>query len=239
MCSLHLHVAGMITSPTIFWFCLHTTMSTSNKEITVAGYKYREYRGYGRVPDALHPLSVPRDISLDISHPYRVFIRHPNEWIEWILMLCTAEVPHPTMNRIVLPTVQRFSWVASSSLKHHTDALMSRLGGRIDCANTHVAIILNGENNSNSIPKPIPLKTLPVTIDHDGDSSSSNLSSMSLSESDPHPVSPRQRSDTVMSVDRPPALSLSDRCAAMRAANAHIYQQTRSSPRMSQNKDYN
>ena len=154
-------------------------------------------------------------------------------------MARTAEVPHPTMNRIVLPTVQRFSWVASSSLKHHTDALMSRLGGRIDSANTHVAIILNGENNSNSIPKPIPLKTLPVTIDHDGDSSSSNLSLMSLSDSDPHPMSPRQHSDTMMSVDRLPALSLSDRCAAMRAANAHIYQQTRSSPRMSQNKDYN
>lgn len=209
-------------------------MSISHKEITVSGYKYKEYRGYGMAADSLDPPSVPGDIYIDISNPYRVFVRQANGWIEWNSMARTAEVPHPTMKRIILPTVQRFSWVASSSLNLHTISVMSRLGARIDSAQTHVAIILNTENNSIPIPKPIPKsRAVLASVSQDGSSSLSDLSSMSIEDTDPSPTPPRRSSDSKMSVDGPPPVPFSDRCAAMRAENTRIRQLVKHSLRKS------
>lgn len=214
-------------------------MSHSNKEITVAGYKYREYRGRGAAPDSLNPPSLPGDIYLDVSNPYRVFVRRQNEWVEWISMARTAEVPHPNLERILLPTVQRFSWVASSSIRYHTDTLVRRLGGRIDSAQTHVAIILNGENHS-AIPKSIPKsKAIPVPVVQDVSSSLSDLSSMSLEDADPISTPHRRSSDSMMSIDGPPAVPFGDRCAAMRAENDRIRQLIKSSLRTSDNRNHN
>ena len=182
------------------------------------------------VPASLYPPSFPGDIYLDISEPYRVWVHQQNGWVEWISMARTAEVPHPTMNRIILPTVQRFSWVASSSIRHHTDILMNRLGGRTDSAETHVAIILNGESHSNSsYPKRIPqLRAISPQIDQ---SRSSSLSNLSSSPDDTTP--PRRSSDSMMSIEGPPTIPFDDRLHSMRAENTRIRGLIESSPRVS------
>jgi hypothetical protein len=83
-------------------------------------------------------------------------------------------------------TYQRFSWVASGSIRIHTAALQSRLGGRPDCAQTHIAIILDGEAEANTIPQPV-LKSTPIAepINQDADSSLSDLSSISHGDANP------------------------------------------------------
>lgn len=231
-----IHDSIDVTRHGLFQFCSNTIMSTTHREITVAGYTYKEYRGCGIAPDSLRPPPIPGDIYLDIANPYRVFVCHSNGWIEWVSMARTAEVAHPTMNKIILPTYQRFSWVASSSIRSHTAALQSRLGGRPDSAQTHVAIILDGEAQANTIPQPI-LKSKPIAepINQDADSSLSDLSSISHGDANPVQTPPRRSSDSRMSVDGPPAVPFKDRCANMRIANAHIRGLIASSPSTSHN----
>ena len=51
----------------------------------------------------------------------------------------TEDVPHLYGPRILLPTVEQFSWVAAKGVATHTKNLLQRLGDRTDDADMHVA----------------------------------------------------------------------------------------------------
>lgn len=151
-------------------------------------------------------------------------------------MALTDQCPHPdpNLNRITLPTHERFSWVSIKGLPWHRKTVLAHLGHRPDSANIHVGIILANEHPDGF---PVPIKSTPLSNSH------SNLPSRSHSINSDSPLSSleddtssvimgsvkalsihTQDGNYEMDPEEPPVIPFETRCAQFLAANREIHQ---------------